>query len=55
MVTGGQQELSHWDFSKIASSLQMPKQDIITYPEKCAKLEDGNIGERVSITFEVSP
>lgn len=54
-ISNGQQELSLWELSKIASSLQMPVQDIVTYPEKYVKLEDGYTGERVSVTFEVSP
>lgn len=54
-ISNGKQELSLWELSKIASSLKMPVQDIITYPDKYVKLEDGNTGERVSITFEVSP
>lgn len=54
-ISNGQQELSLWELSKIASSLQMPVQDIITYPDKYVKLEDGYTGDRVSVTFEVSP
>ena len=54
-ISNGQQDLNLWGLSKIASLLQIPVQDIVTYPDKYVKLEDRYTGERVSVTFEVSP
>lgn len=54
-ISNGQQELSLWELSKIASVLQIPVLDVVTYPDKYVKLEDRYTGERVSVTFEVSP
>jgi len=54
-ISNGAQELSLWELSKIAEVLQMPLQNVISYPDKYVKCDAIDTGERISVTFEVSP
>lgn len=54
-ISNGAQELSLWDLSKIAEKLHMSLIDIVTYPQRYVVKDAPDAGERVSITFEVSP
>lgn len=54
-ISNGAQELSLWDFSKIAESFEMSLIDLIGYPHTYVRKKDSEIEEKVSVTFEVSP
>lgn len=54
-VFNGSVQLSIWQLSNIASSLQINIIDLFTYPKKFVDSDKVEMAERISITFEVSP
>lgn len=53
-IENGKQELRVSQLEKIANVLHCEVIDLFTYPEKYVKKGE-NEGERISVTFEVSP
>lgn len=53
-VEQGRQSVQISDLEKIANCLGVRVIDLFTYPDKYVK-ENSSSGERISVTFEVSP
>ena len=54
-VEQGKQSVQVDDLEKIANCLDVRVIDLFTYPDRYIKADDIGVGERISVTFEVSP